>query len=254
MPDLLGQARIARSTGSVTGYPTEKKVRIPRPRLGRGRGTLSRIRRCRCEPGCRCRAGERRGSERERRPAPRRDPRRCWHRHCRAAGARTCPRRCTPGSTAAGGSRSRPCRWVRLGPFRDGRSPARRRCPGPGRAVPVRWPSPPVFRSGSRRPAARPLPVPERGADRRRSSTRSSTAASNRQAVGVEATGPNTSPWSRSQIRDGLAAISQHHREVGGDPARGVAGAAWPKWSHRGGVRAGQHGGIGKISQQPCAA
>lgn len=54
------------------------------------------------------------------------------------------------------------------------------------------------------------------------------------------------------QIRDGLPAIGEHHREIGRDPARVVAGAAWPKWSQCGGVRTGQSGGIGKISQQPC--
>lgn len=54
------------------------------------------------------------------------------------------------------------------------------------------------------------------------------------------------------QVRDGFPAISQHHREVGGDPARVVTSAPWPKWPKRGGVRAGQFGGIGKISQQPC--
>ena len=54
------------------------------------------------------------------------------------------------------------------------------------------------------------------------------------------------------QIRDRLAAVGEHHREIGGDPARVVAGAAWPKWPQRGGVRAGQPGGIGKIRQQPC--
>lgn len=51
------------------------------------------------------------------------------------------------------------------------------------------------------------------------------------------------------QIRDDLAAIGEHHREVGRDPALIVAGAAWPKRSQCGGVRAGQSGGIGEISQ-----
>jgi hypothetical protein len=46
-----------------------------------------------------------------------------------------------------------------------------------------------------------------------------------------------------------LAAFSQHHREVGGDPAPVMTGAAWPKWTQRGGVQAGQPGGVGKISQ-----
>lgn len=54
------------------------------------------------------------------------------------------------------------------------------------------------------------------------------------------------------QIRDGLAAISHHHREVGSDPARAMTSAAWPKRSQRSGVRPGQSGGIGEINQQPC--
>lgn len=54
------------------------------------------------------------------------------------------------------------------------------------------------------------------------------------------------------QIRDGLAAVSEHHREVGRDPARGVTSTAWPERSQHGGVRAGQSGDIGEISQQPC--
>jgi hypothetical protein len=48
----------------------------------------------------------------------------------------------------------------------------------------------------------------------------SSTSASNRQAVGVKAIGPDTpaAPW-HAQVRDGLTAVGEHHRQVGGDPA-----------------------------------
>jgi hypothetical protein len=79
-------------------------------------------------------------------------------------------------------------------------------------------------------------------------------AASSRQAVGVEATGQNTSPWSRRTASSVIVSppSGEHHRQVGGDPARIMPGPARPKRPERSGVRACQPGGIGKIRQQPC--
>jgi hypothetical protein len=54
------------------------------------------------------------------------------------------------------------------------------------------------------------------------------------------------------QIRSGLAAVGEHHRQIRGDPSRIMPGPARPKRPERGGVRGGQPGGIGKIRQQPC--
>lgn len=54
------------------------------------------------------------------------------------------------------------------------------------------------------------------------------------------------------QVRDGLAAVGEHHREVGGDASRIMSGPARPKRSESGGVRGTQPGGISEIRQQPC--
>jgi hypothetical protein len=54
------------------------------------------------------------------------------------------------------------------------------------------------------------------------------------------------------QIRDGLAAVGEHHGQIGGDPARIMTGPARPKRPERGGVRGAQPGGISEIRQQPC--
>jgi DNA-binding CsgD family transcriptional regulator len=54
------------------------------------------------------------------------------------------------------------------------------------------------------------------------------------------------------QIRDGFAAVGEHHGQVGGDPARIMSGPARPKRPESGGARGGQPRGIGKIRQQPC--
>ncbi len=90
-------------------------------------------------------------------------------------------------------------------PSRSGRSPGWRRCPGPGRAgrgrrrwaagMPVRVSA--ACSQATSRAAAR--------ADRRPASAAGSMPASTRQAVGVEATGPNTSAWSRSTARSPMA-------------------------------------------------
>ena len=120
-------------------------------------------------------------------------------------------------------------RRQRRAPSRNGRSRWWRRYRGTARRTdPGRLPPP--------RPRPGPWPVPARSRTGARSETRSST----RQAVGVEATGPNRPGWSRKRlqvadrvrpVRDGDRQIGQHragevdrHRLVGADerPVPGV--------------------------------
>lgn len=59
---------------------------------------------------------------------------------------------------------------------------------------------------------------------------------------------------SRSQRdRDGPAAVGEHHRQIGGDPARIMSDPARPKRSPSGGIGGGQPGGISEVRKMSCS-
>ena len=189
-----GRARVGRGSPRGGGRRSASPARTPTCRRGGARPAGCWPRRCRCGPGPAAAARLLGAGPGPGRPA--RSGRRCRRRgRSRAAGCRPAAPRDPgrgPDTPAAGGTRRCACRC----PPR----PAWHRCaPAP------RWRPRP--RSAAQHPGGRRLPTRERGrglwrpaagpARQGRLPIRSTT----RQAVGVEATGPNSSGWSRKAAR-----------------------------------------------------